>query len=192
MNHREITHPPVRRREALGCLALMLLAPTGAAALPRPNSPQAHGTNPANLTNYLPVLGAPQLRFQPKPIMTEPVSKPASETGPTAPTTSSSPTNDFIIPQLYGAADPVKDAAGQNSADTPAAAKPPTAPKPPPAILYDDLRPATRAEDFLPYFQMPGSARSAGDVNLLIPAPRSAPAPAAIPPSSATYTQTPK
>ena len=39
----------------------------------------------------------------------------------------------------------------------------------PAAILPDDTRPVIRAEDFLPYFQVPG----------------------ALPPSSATYTQSP-
>jgi hypothetical protein len=59
-------------------------------------------------------------------------------------------------------------------------------------MIPDDARPTIRAEDFLPYFQIPGSAQQPSDVTLLVPAARSAPAPAAIPPSSATYTQTPK
>ena len=50
---------------------------------------------------------------------------------------------------------------------TPAPAKPTSAP-----IIPDDVRPAVRAEDFLPYFQIPGAA-----------------APAPLPPSTATYTQ---
>jgi hypothetical protein len=56
-------------------------------------------------------------------------------------------------------------------------------------ILVDELRPRVRAEDFLPYFQIP--AGQEGDPNLLIPIPRSS-TPAALPTSSATYTQSPR
>lgn len=80
------------------------------------------------------------------------------------------------------------------NAATPAGNEP-SAPsiKTPPAILPDDLRSTVRPEDFLPYFQIPGSAQNPGDVTLLVPAlPKNAPAPATIPASSATYTQTPK
>jgi hypothetical protein len=47
--------------------------------------------------------------------------------------------------------------------------------------LPDDLRQPTRPEDFLPYFQLPGPGVNPG-----------VPAPAPLPPSSATYTQTPR
>ena len=142
---------------------------------------------------YLPVVGAPQLRFQPKPIVAEPAPKLAATTVTAAPATPSSPENDLITPRLPGAKDNGTDTTAQATVDKSGATTPaPPATKPPPAIIPDDLRPAVRAEDFLPYFQMPGSARNLGDVTLLMPVPRSAPAPAAIPPSSATYTQTPK
>jgi hypothetical protein len=58
--------------------------------------------------------------------------------------------------------------------------------------LPDDTRPTIRPEDFLPYFQIPGSARHPADVTLLVPVPSAAPAPASLTPSSATYTQSPK
>lgn len=57
----------------------------------------------------------------------------------------------------------------------------------PPPILQDDLHPQTRPEDFLPFFQIPTA--QPGDPNAVVPVPR---APAPLPQSSATYTQTPK
>lgn len=68
---------------------------------------------------------------------------------------------------------------------SPVIAKPVPAP-----IMVDDLRPQVRAEDFLPYFQIPGSS-PAGDANA-VPAARSAPGPAPLPASSAVYQQSPK
>ena len=62
----------------------------------------------------------------------------------------------------------------------------------PSAILPDEVRPQVRPEDFLPFFQVPGSATQPGDVTLVMPVPRSVPTPPALPPSSATYTQTQK
>ena len=72
--------------------------------------------------------------------------------------------------------------------------EPPAGPhRPAPApILPDDIRPRIRPDDFLPFFQVPGSASRPGDVILTVPAPASAGQPAPLPPSSATYTQTPK
>ena len=59
-------------------------------------------------------------------------------------------------------------------------------------ILHDELRPQVRPEDFLPYFQVPGSATQSGAVIPGAYTPRGAPEPAPLPPSSATYTQTPQ
>jgi hypothetical protein len=56
---------------------------------------------------------------------------------------------------------------------------------PPPAILPDDTRPKVRAEDFLPFFQFPGSGSNPNDVTV-VPAPAE---PGKLPPSSATYRQ---
>jgi len=57
--------------------------------------------------------------------------------------------------------------------------------KPARTILPDDTRPKVRAEDFLPFFQPPGSNQNQGD----IPASPTPPAPGIQPPSSATYRQ---
>ena len=62
----------------------------------------------------------------------------------------------------------------------------PEPPKPAPVpILQDTVRPQVQAEDFLPFFLIPGSARTTGS------AP-TAPEPGKLPPSSATYTESPK
>jgi hypothetical protein len=61
--------------------------------------------------------------------------------------------------------------------------------KTPPPILPDDTRPKVRAEDFLPFFQFPGSASANGDVTVVAPVPSSAPTAAPLPASSATYRQ---
>lgn len=61
--------------------------------------------------------------------------------------------------------------------------------KPPAEILPDDTRPKVRAEDFLPFFQFPGSGSANGDVTVVAPVPNSAPTAAPLPASSATYRQ---
>ncbi|WP_415908155.1 hypothetical protein [Oleiharenicola sp. Vm1] len=61
--------------------------------------------------------------------------------------------------------------------------------KPPATILPDDTRPKVRAEDFLPFFQFPGSAPANGDVTVVAPVPNAAPGAAPLPASSATYRQ---
>lgn len=56
-------------------------------------------------------------------------------------------------------------------------------------ILPDDARPTVRPEDFLPYFQYPGSGSKSGGVIIINPVPATPPAPGTLPPSSATYIQ---
>jgi hypothetical protein len=61
----------------------------------------------------------------------------------------------------------------------------------PAAILPDDVRPAVRPEDFLPFFQFPAPGGT-GNVRVIVPVAPTAPsAPGTQPPSSATYIQTP-
>jgi hypothetical protein len=194
MNHREPPHLPAAARRALHCLSLLLLpamAPKGADALPR-NRPGSEGNRPMSPkpASYLSVVGAPPLRFQ------EATPPPDLTTRPPA----AAPPQPALTPTENSVA--ADNAAATRSISTgPAPAVPELKPAPkeaapasktPPAILPDDARPTVRPEDFLPYFQIPGSAKHAGDVTLLTPMPSTAPAPAAIPPSSATYTQTPK
>ena len=63
----------------------------------------------------------------------------------------------------------------------------------PPAIMVDENRPRVRAEDFLPFFVLPGATGQPGGVNFILPLPGgTSAAPAPIPASSATYTHSPK
>ena len=191
-------------RRALHCLSLLLLpalAPDGVQALPRSRPP---GSGPvlrnAEPIPYLPTAGAPPLRFQETPLPPEPVAPPAkTETTATltSPEASVAAANAAAAQSTHVAAEPASEAAAP--ANDPAAAAPapadplPAATKTPPSILPDHARPVVRPEDFLPYFQIPGSAQNPRNVTLLVPAaPGTPPAPATLPPSSASYTQSPQ
>lgn len=136
---------------------------------------------------YLRITGALALRFSaPPPPPPDLTTKPAAsappfpiEAAPMASAPAPLPTTTAPLPEP--------------AAKTPATTtSTPTEPasvisNPPSEILPDDTRPTTRPEDFLPYFQFPGST---GDVNVIMPAtPARQPAPGQLPPSSATYTQ---
>jgi len=200
MNHREPPHLPAGARRILHCLSLLLiptaLAPRGVFALPqpRPATGRSCDIREMELTPYLPAVGAPPLRFQELAPPPDLVTRPASA-GPPTPALS-----------LTESSVAMENAAAANSAaasvtmpdETPAIAVKPEsktrssaapAKATPPPILLDDTHAPVRPEDFLPYFQIPGSATQPGDVNLLVPVSRTAPAPASLPLSSATYTQ---
>ncbi len=201
MNHRAHTHLRVGVRRALHCLTLMLLP----AATPKNLPALTHSGATAGPPNtfgpepYLPALGAPALRFQlaaPPPDLT---TRPAASAPPVP---ALSPTEATVVQANLAAAHssapepitptpPGQTVAVQTPSPAPVAPTTPTKPAPPP-ILPDDTRHSVRPEDFLPYFQMPGSARLPNDINLIVPAGPSAPAPAPLPPSTATYTQSPK
>lgn len=196
MNHREPPHLPVGMRRALYCLSLLMLpamSPGGAQALTRPR-PTPDGPERGVDRPYLPALGAVPLRFQEAAPPPDLVTRPAAAAPPTP---ALSPTETSVA--LANAAAAARPATPSPREPAPAATSPATvapsnsAPaKTPPAILPDDASPSVKPEDFLPYFQLPGSAKTPGDVTVIVPAPRSAPAPAAIPPSSASYTQSPR
>lgn len=195
MNHREPPHLPVGTRRALHCLSLLLLpaiSPRAALSLPRARPPTDLPARPAGRepVPYLPVLCAPPLRFE-RPAPPPDLTQPAAAAPPIPPLT----LTESSVAQANAAA--AQSAAGTLPTgfslppvvptSSPAPAK--AAPAP---ILRDDARPAIRNEDFLPFFQIPGTARAPGDVNLIVPAAITAPAGVALPPSAATYTQTPK
>lgn len=97
---------------------------------------------------------------------------------------------DVVLPSPEVAAtSPTNTAAAPEPAATVSTEEHPAA-RPVAPILVDELRPRVRAEDFLPYFQIP--AEHNGDVSVLVPIPRGASTPAALPTSSATYTQSPR
>jgi hypothetical protein len=186
MNHCEPPHPTAGVRRARLCLALLLpavLAPAGAHAALRPKPALK-----ADKDAYLPAIAAPALRFQAPALpraqvarITFPKPTPKPEATPPAPKAdATAPAAPVIEP---------KDA-GERSDTKPAV----TAPSRPPAqILPDDTRSAVQAEDFIPFFRLPGSSRTPGGANVIVPlpAPAAPPAPGALPPSSATFRQTP-
>ena len=203
MTYRDSSHPPVRVRLALRCLALLVvpaLAPHGGHALTRSRPP---GSGPelrhADPIPYLTILGGPPLRFQeatPPPDLTV---RPAASAPPIP---ASSEIEAAIGVANMAAIQPVPPpAASTDDPTTPAAAAagaPATFPPPagsgktPPAILPDNVRQSVRPEDFLPYFQIPGAARQNPNVSVIMPATGALEAPAAavtIPPSSASYNQ---
>ncbi|MBI2517580.1 MAG: hypothetical protein HYV95_11815 [Opitutae bacterium] len=178
-------HPPRLAGARWATFRLVLgLLPAVATSAPS-MAPEIAGS--AASRPYLTVAGAAPLRFEeptpppPPDHMIRPAAgAPPQPTAPDTATTSES--------------EPTKEAAKSLATGTPAPAdttSPETtqpAPKgktPPPAILPDDTRPRVRPEDFLPFFQFPGSAANPNDVTL-VPTP---PAPGQQPPSSATYRQ---
>ncbi len=202
MNHREHQRGPKSVHRALQCLALLLpfLATEHLSAAVRPRSGTGMPQGPAGAgpAVYLPALGAPALRFaeaSPPPDLS---SRPPAG-GPPQPTLTVTETS---VAQANAAAahsaairttDSVPPAVKATSESSPAANPAPEPEKSAPsAILPDEVRPQVRPEDFLPFFQVPGSATQPGDVTLVMPVPRSVPTPPALPPSSATYTQTQK
>ncbi len=205
MNYREPPHLPAGVRRALHCLSLLLLpalAPEGVRALPHSGTPGGRlDLRNANVTPYLPNLGAPPLRIQDASPPPDLVTRPAAAAPPTPALT---PTETSVALENAAAArstavtteERIEPAPPPEQPEAPAAQAPVPAPAPektPPPILPDNARPTVRPEDFLPYFQIPGSSHRSPDVTLLVPAAPTAPAPAAtLPPSSATYTQSPK
>jgi hypothetical protein len=122
-----------------------------------------------------------RIRATPPPdLVAKPAGAPPQPAGRAADTASPSPK------------DPGSEPAALASGTVPA-----TAPAPAPAastdlsqpstILPDDTRPATRPEDFLPFFQFPSGNH---DVTIVVPVTAAhPPAPGQVPPSSATYQQ---
>jgi hypothetical protein len=201
MNHREPPHLPAGVRRVLRCFSLLLLpllAPEAAPAFPRPRNSFGSGADrpESEALPYLSFVGAPPLRIQRATPPPDLVARPASAAPPVPPLT---PTESAVA--LANAAAARSTAASTRANDEgpvtdlkPEVAPPPAPAKPaPPSILPDDTRPQVRPEDFLPYFQIPGSAKSSGEVNVIMPASTfTAPSSAPLPPSSATYTQSPK
>ncbi len=185
MNHREYTHLRVSVRRALHCLSLLLLPaalPKSLPALSRPEPGSRHpGESEPSPQPYLPVLGSPALRFQLAPPPPDLTTRPSAGAPPVPALT---PTETAVAQANVAAANsatPVAPAASEPTSShaqpaavgaTPTPAQPAVPAKPSAApIIPDDVRPSVRPEDFLPYFQIPGTA-----------APP-------LPPSTATYTQ---
>lgn len=124
---------------------------------------------------YLCVVGPPPLRFQ-DPAAT---SSAALQPQTLEPASAAAPKPDATTPV---SAAPVPSAppkpASPADTQTHTAGQPPGPDSAEPAIIPDDMRPRVRPEEFLPFFQLPGSGASNA------PVPNQ---PAKLPPSSATY-----
>ena len=175
------------------------MAPDGVHALP-PIRTAGEGKRNAEPFTYLPVVGAPPLRFQEAMPPPDLVTRPPAAAPPTPALTR---TESSVALANAAAA---RSTSITETEPTPVAAPvvaekpanketPPPPQKSAPPILRDDARPQVRPEDFLPYFQIPGAAHHPSDVTVIVPAPSVPAAPAApgtLPPSSATYTQSPR
>ncbi len=146
---------------------------------------------PDSSVPYLQAVGFVSLRFQSPPLPPVPVARPAGN-GPPLPstagspppdkdTTAAAPTPEHPAPETLS-----PEVISPPEATTPPAAKPARAVSPP--ILPDETRPRVQAEDFLPFFQFPGSP-TPGDVQLIGPIHTAPTTPDHPPPSSATYRQ---
>jgi hypothetical protein len=134
---------------------------------------------------YLPVIGAPALRFasaRPPPDLTArpPAAAPPQPAAP-APTEGPATAADTPGPAPVQIASPIAPAA-------PPPEKPAEKPAPKP-IIPDENRPRVRPEDFLPFFQIPAGAPDDAAATLVIPGVTTPAAPDKLPRSSATYRQ---
>ncbi|MCX6953466.1 MAG: hypothetical protein NTV51_15055 [Verrucomicrobia bacterium] len=174
-----------------------MLTPRSAPALPHHHASGPGGAGAgSDALPYLAFVGAPPLRFEKATVPPDVLTRPAAGAPPIPPL---SPTESSVAQANASAAqsvaggplNPDRTASADGKTDGKAASAPAKpAPKP---ILPDDTRPALRPEDFLPYFQIPGTGKSSNEVNVIMPASAlPAPAAAPLPPSSATYTQSPK
>jgi hypothetical protein len=154
-------------------------------------SAQSFAPGPSYLATtrpYLATVGAPALRFGeaiPPPDLTV---RPAASAPPQPIEESGTPLVEPVkgdVTVLLPAAPTVSPV----STTEPIPSEPAAAGKAPLAILPDDTRRKVRAEDFLPFFQFPGSGAANGDVTVVAPLPAAAPTAAPLPASSATYRQ---
>lgn len=142
---------------------------------------------------YLPVIGTPPLRFQED---TSPATHPA-QPAPIASSDSGPPDPPAGLPDYATQPGPGEGGKPQppppsGSADSAAAMTPGSnAAKSTPRLLWDVTKPAVTAEDFLPFFRMPGAPEHAPEALIVLPPPTAAETLRTPPPSSATYRQTP-
>ena len=158
------------------------LAPSIADAHARSRLPSIPGGNTADEPAshpYLKVTGPLPLRFDAPPPPPDLTSKPPAGAPPLPPQAVSA---DFT-PAATSPADEAKARPAEIAPVAPTVAKPVNST---PSILPDDTHAATRAEDFLPFFQFPGASN---DTTLTPPTATRPPAPGQLPPSSATYQQ---
>jgi len=195
MNQRAQSPPPARTRRAWALLSLLL--PALATEVAQSTAPPANADEDAyplssdgDKRPYLLVVGAPALRFL------EAVPPPDVSVRPPAgapPIPSRRPEPEIVqLPAKVSAGAAIEAAPAHRDRVEEAHVRSPVSPviqdRPAtlPAILPDDAGRKVRSEDFLPYFQFPGSGATADDMSIIPPAP---PAPGRLPLSTATYRQ---
>ena len=134
---------------------------------------------------YLLVTGIMSLRFAeppPPPDLTTrlPAGAPATLLTADAPPESASAAKSVTAADKPAEAGAAKAAAGASTDPTGPAERDKATAAIPPSIIPDDTRPKVKAEDFLPFFQFPGSPTNDAPVS---------PPPGRQPPSTATYRQ---
>lgn len=186
VNHHQPRFRPDGMRQALPCLALLLLSGLGPPTTHARSRLHVDARIPGDWRGpdsapYLFAIGAPGLRFVEPAPTPAPVLRPVA-IGPPVPGLNAAETAVAVAnaaavrvtkatkAPTTADAKPAEAGASQGGLLPPASSKPV-----PSAILPDDTRPRVRAEDFLPFFQIPSTV-----------------GPALLPPSSATYTQTPR
>lgn len=190
MNHRVTAPRPARNHRTLRWLTAFILPAIGPGVVyGAPRVGRADKPSVADLRRmqlpYLPVCGAPPLRFD------RPAPPPDVATNPPAaapPIPSLTPTENLVASANTAAMQPAEPAT--LASPVPAVAAP--ASSGPREILPDDTRPAIRAEDFLPFFRVPSGGRGGTETSVLVPGVPAPPPGPAIPASSANYTQTPR
>lgn len=187
MNHREPRLLPRESRSTCRYIALLLLPvlvpSANTHAIGRSLTPNAsRAARPAGSAPYLLNLGSPPLRFEEFVPLPDLSIRPAlGGSNPVAAIDTQTANRPDVIPADTGMhlnSPPATHAGPMENSLRPT----------PASIIPDDTRAPVRPEDFLPYFQIPG----AGEVSLIVPVPRAIPPPPPLPPSSATYTQTPR
>ncbi|MCX6945763.1 MAG: hypothetical protein NT173_13555 [Opitutales bacterium] len=188
--------PPQRRARQGLALLLSALVPVAVGASMRqwvaPDTADCpDGAAPAA---YLPLLGAAPLRFADVVTAPDRVARPAATAPPQPGLTRTE--SSVALANAAAAQSAALNGAGQVrpppiSPEGPDGT-PPADQSPPLPILPDEVRPQLHPEDFLPFFQLPGSATSPGGVILVGPLPTETPPAGPRPQSSATYHQTPK
>jgi hypothetical protein len=183
MNFREPPQATMGARKAIRCLTLLLLS----SLLPKSmlggltvriviGGPSGTGES----SPYLSVPGCPPLRFREPEPPADFASHPAAAAPPQPHLTQA----ELSVGTANAAAaqtTPQMAAHDASAVENKADGAPPAS-SAPISILPDTVRPQVQAEDFLPFFVIPESARSASSV----PVP---PEPGKLPPSSATYTE---
>ncbi|MDQ5977547.1 MAG: hypothetical protein QG602_519 [Verrucomicrobiota bacterium] len=148
---------------------------------------------------YLATFGSPALRFQEAKPVLPPDTKPIASGPPVAASAPEVAEVSLANNQAAASTPPMPldnpDTESSSEAAAPVMVEPVTPAKEsrPPSkalpILPDDTRRKVQSQDFLPLFRFPGSATSPEDVTVITPGVPSPPAPAPLPPSSATYRQ---